>query len=110
MKIVITASVDAITGSFDKRFGRAAWFCVFDDVLETYYFIENEHVAARTGAGTKAAEKMVALGVKKIISGDFGTKGMKILESFDVQMVIIHEEGLSVRNLLERLSNHKTNK
>lgn len=103
MKTVITASGDAITNQFDKRFGRASWFCVFDDVLESVCFIENQHVDANNGAGTKTVEKMLELGVKKIISGDFGTKGKEMLERMDVQMVIIQEEGLSVGDIIDRL-------
>jgi len=103
MKTVITASGDALTNQFDKRFGRASWFCVFDDALQSVSFVENEHVTASNGAGTKAVEKMLELGVKKIISGDFGPKGKELLERFDVQMVIIQEEGLSVGDIVERL-------
>lgn len=30
MKTVITAAGNNVSAAFDKRFGRAAWFCVYD--------------------------------------------------------------------------------
>jgi predicted Fe-Mo cluster-binding NifX family protein len=74
MKTIITSSENKITAAFDKRFGRAAWFCLYDDQTGETEFIENSNVHSSNGAGTKAAEKAVELKVEKVISGDFGPK------------------------------------
>jgi predicted Fe-Mo cluster-binding NifX family protein len=102
MKTVITASGNIPTSPFDKRFGRAAWFCLFDDVSGQMEFLENEYANANGGAGTKVAEKMVELGVRKVISGDFGPKAKDLLEKFDIQMVVVQDD-LTVELLLEKL-------
>ena len=59
MKTVITSKGKTKDDHFDLRFGRAAWFCVFDEATGKFSFIENDQAEATEGAGTKAAEKMV---------------------------------------------------
>jgi predicted Fe-Mo cluster-binding NifX family protein len=103
MKTLITSTGDHLEAAFDKRFGRASWFCVFDESTGETAFYQNENVNATGGAGTKAAEKVVELGVGKIISGDFGPKAKDLLNKFNIQMVIIEEEDLSVKEILERI-------
>jgi len=103
MKTLITSTGDHLGAAFDKRFGRAAWFYVFDESTGETAFYQNENVNATGGAGTKAAEKVVELGVEKIISGDFGPKAKDLLNKFNIQMVIIEEEDLSVNKIVERI-------
>ena len=62
MKTVISSTGNEPNSLFDLRFGRAGWFCVYDDANGEVEFFENEHANAQGGAGTKAAEKMVELG------------------------------------------------
>ncbi|NLX72320.1 MAG: dinitrogenase iron-molybdenum cofactor biosynthesis protein [Bacteroidales bacterium] len=102
MKTVITVTGNTTASPFDKRFGRAAWFCLFDDASGQIEFLENKYANVNGGAGTKVAEMMVELGVQKVISGDFGPKAKDLLEKFEVQMVIVQDD-LSVEHLLEKL-------
>lgn len=104
MKTVITSKGNNQNAEFDLRFGWAAWFCVVDDLSGKSIFIENEHADATGGAGTKAAEKMVELGVQKVISGDFGPKAKELLEKFNIQMVIISEHNQSIKQIISRLT------
>lgn len=103
MKTIITASDNNTSAQFDKRFGRAAWFCVYDEETKETSFIENGNISASNGAGTKAAEKMVELGIKKVISGDFGPKAKDLLDKFSVQMVIIQDDGLTIADIIQKL-------
>ncbi|MGQ1891473.1 NifB/NifX family molybdenum-iron cluster-binding protein [Thermophagus sp. OGC60D27] len=102
MKTLITSTTENSEGLFDKRFGRAAWFCVLDEETGETSFLKNENAEGQSGAGTKTAEKVVELGVEKVISGDFGPKAKKLLEKFGVQMVIINED-LKVIDLINRI-------
>lgn len=104
MKTVITSAGDQLTAAFDKRFGRASWFCLFDDETKETKFFVNEHENANNGAGTKAAETMVNLGAKKVISGDFGPKAKELLEQFNIQMVILSDNGLSIASVIDKIS------
>ncbi|MCK5137468.1 MAG: NifB/NifX family molybdenum-iron cluster-binding protein [Bacteroidales bacterium] len=105
MKTVITSKGNNQNASFDLRFGRAGWFCVVDDASGKPSFIENEQADATGGAGVKAAEKMVELGVQKVISGDFGPKAKELLEKFNIQMVIIQGENQSIKEIISQLIN-----
>jgi predicted Fe-Mo cluster-binding NifX family protein len=102
-KTVITALEKGLEAGFDKRFGRAACFCVLDKASGSVNFFENESLNAGHGAGTKAAEKMVEWGVDKIISGDFGPKAKELLEKFNVQMVVLQDDGLTVQDIINKL-------
>ena len=103
MKTVITASGDSVKDQFDKRFGRAAWFCVLDEETNETTFFDNANISASNGAGTKAAEKMVELGVKKVISGDFGPKAKDLLDKFDIQMVILQDDDITVQDVIKKI-------
>lgn len=103
MKTVITAAENNTSAAFDRRFGRGAWFCVYNDETGSAEFVQNENTEANNGAGTKAAEKMVVLGAEKVISGDFGPKAKDVLEKFNIQMVILQDDGLTVQDIIDKL-------
>jgi predicted Fe-Mo cluster-binding NifX family protein len=104
MKTVITASNNTIKATFDKRFGRAAWFCVFDENTKEVNFYQNLHIDASNGAGLKAAEKIIEMKIQKVISGDFGPKAKDLLDKFNIQMVILQDEDLTVGSIIEKLN------
>jgi predicted Fe-Mo cluster-binding NifX family protein len=106
-KTIITSTGNSLDSKFDRRFGRAAWYCLFDEEKGDIEFYENENVNSSHGAGTKAAEKMVELNVQKIISGDFGPKAKDLLEKFNIQMVIIQDDDSSIQTVINKI---KTNK
>jgi predicted Fe-Mo cluster-binding NifX family protein len=103
MKTVITSSGNGTSAQFDKRFGRAAWFCVYDEETKEITFFNNGNISASNGAGVRAAERMVELGVGKVISGDFGPKAKDLLDKFDVQMVIIQGDDLTVEEIIQKI-------
>jgi len=100
--IVITSSGNELTSQFDKRFGRAEWFCLLDSKTKESRFIKNEFINSNHGAGTKAAELMIELKVDKIISGDFGPKAKELLEELNIQMVIIQDSTI-IQEIIKRI-------
>ncbi len=107
MNTVVTSSENKIESAFDKRFGRAAWFCLYNEETEEITFIDNENLAAANGAGTKAAEKMAEMNVSKVISGDFGPKAKELLEKFSIQMVVLQDDDITVKDIIEKIKNGK---
>ena len=105
MKIIITSTENKLKSKFDLRFGRAAWFCVYNSETNETDFIENENMNAHSGAGTKAAEKVAELGVKQVISGHFGPKAKSLLEQFKIQMIILDENNNSVQEIINKIQN-----
>lgn len=103
MKTIITSTGNKLTSKFDLRFGRAAWFCLYDSATGKATFHENMHLEDGHGAGPKAAEKSFELGARKVISGDFGPKAKDILEKLNIQMVIIDNDNQTVGEIVEKL-------
>ena len=103
MKTVITSQGNNVDAIFDQRFGRAAWFCVFDEEAQTTEFVKNENADAPGGAGTKSGETMAALAAQKVVSGHYGPKAKELLERLGVQMVIFDGEGKTIKEIIETL-------
>lgn len=104
MKTVITSLANSLEAQKDLRFGRSAWFCIYNESTKEILFERNEQIDSGNGAGYKAAEKMIKLDVKKIISGDCGPKARNMLEKFRVQIVVLEDEQLTVKDIIEKLN------
>jgi predicted Fe-Mo cluster-binding NifX family protein len=101
MKTIISSTGNNLDSGFDLRFGRAGWFCLLDEETGETTFYENEHKEASHGAGTKVVEKVVELGAKRVISGDFGPKAKELLENFKIQMVLLSDDSKSIADILD---------
>lgn len=100
MKIAITSLENNKESKMDPRFGRGAFFAVYDSENKEFSFYENEAKEASGGAGPKAAEQIVNLGVKKLLSSDFGPKAKAALESLGIEMVLCTDEVKTVEEIL----------
>lgn len=103
MKTIITATGNTIESKFDLRYGRAKYFCLYNDDDKSTTFIPNQHMDAQSGAGTKVAEQTIELGVNRVISGDFGPKAKEMLDKFKVQMIIIEDANQSIADLIQKM-------
>ena len=103
MKTIITSTGNQLNSIFDLRFGRAGWFCLYDDQSGEISFIENENINSQSGAGTNTVEKVVELGAQKVISGDFGPKAKELLEKFNIQMVLLQDDNSTVQHIIDNL-------
>ncbi len=105
MKTIISSAGGSLKSHFDLRFGRAAWFCLYDETTAETIFFENEYKDVNHGAGGKVVENVVAQGVKKVISGDFGPKAKELLEKFNIQMVMIQDDSQTINDIIDQLKN-----
>jgi predicted Fe-Mo cluster-binding NifX family protein len=103
MKTVITSSGDTLQSTMDARFGRCAYFCVYDHQSGSSTFVKNEYADAIGGAGQKVAEKMLTLGIRRIVSGDFGPKAKELLDKYQVQLVKFGEDHKTIEQIIETL-------
>lgn len=103
MKTVITSAGNKASSAFDERFGRAAWFCLLNEETGQTRFIQNEFAEAAQGAGRRVVEKLAALGVTKVISGDFGPKAKELLEQLNIQMVMINDDAVTVADIIKKM-------
>ena len=77
-------------------------FLLNEETGETHFY-ENENKDASHGAGTKAVEKLVELGVTRVISGDFGPKAKELLEKFNIQMVLLSDDSKSIADIADSI-------
>lgn len=103
MKTLISSSGKNTNARFDLRFARASWFCVYDEESKNVEFIENYFLDSNTGLGNKVVEMVLELGIKKIISGDFGSNVKNLLGTQNIQMVILKDENLSIQDIINKI-------
>jgi len=76
-------------GQLDTRFGRAAWFVVFDTDTEKYFSIPNEqNLNLPQGAGIQSAALVVNAGVKVLITSHCGPKAFSVLKKGGVEIFL----------------------
>lgn len=100
MKTIITSTEDNMLATMDLRFGRCAWFCLYEHEKKQATFIKNKYKDARGGAGTKVAEMMLNMGVDRIISGDFGPKAKDMLDKFNIQLIKMDDDHKTINEII----------
>ena len=101
MQIAISSTGADLDAPFDPRFGRAAYFIVFDEETEAWQAHANPAVDASGGAGVQAAQFVANQGVWAVISGDFGPNAHQALAAANLAMYLAPTaEALSVRQLI----------
>ncbi len=86
MKIAITSMDGTLEGMVDERFGRARKLIVYDIATDTFEVAENSpQMNLAQGAGIQAAQNVVNLGVRTIISGHLGPKAFQVLQSAGIE-------------------------
>lgn len=80
MKIAVCAQSDTPNAAIDARFGRAAFFAVFDDAARQWAFFENnQNLQAAQGAGIQAAQTVIDANADALIAFNVGPKAMAAL-------------------------------
>ena len=89
-KICVSSTGESLDLEMDAHFGRCSFFAVIeieDGKIASTEFIKNEAAERGHGAGTTAADFVAKLGVKAIISGDFGPKADDVLSQLNIEMI-----------------------
>jgi len=89
MKLIITAAAPELEAPVDPRFGRGAYFIVFDTDTQQWQAHKNEGVNATGGAGSQAAQFVAQQGVDAVISGDFGPNAYIALAAAEIRMYLL---------------------
>ncbi|MBN1684057.1 MAG: NifB/NifX family molybdenum-iron cluster-binding protein [Gammaproteobacteria bacterium] len=87
MKIAITAQNDRLDAEIDPRFGRCAYFIIFDTITKQFEAIQNPNQDARSGAGIQAGQFMIEKGIKKVLTGKVGPNAERVLKSAGIDIV-----------------------
>ena len=79
-KIAICASGDSPSASVDGRFGRCAYFMLWDEEQGSFDAISNSGPGLNQGAGTGAAHELLRRGVGIIICNHIGPKALTVFQ------------------------------
>lgn len=104
MKAAITSTGNAPDSELDQRFGRCAYFVIYDTESKSTEFVPNPNKDAEGGAGPASVQLVASKGVSKIISGEFGMKIKPLLDSLKIQMVVLKEPGKKIREIIDMLN------
>lgn len=105
MKIAITSTGNSLESSLDQRFGRCAWFVIYDTETKGIEFIPNPNKEALEGAGPASAQIVASRNVQKIVSGEFGAKIKSLLDSLNIQMIILKEPDKKIAEIINMFNN-----
>lgn len=106
MKVAITSTGNTLESTIDTRFGRCAYFFIYDIENKVMEFIPNNNANIDEGAGPASVKFVASRNVKKIISGEFGLKIKSLLDCLKIQMIILKSPEKKIKEIIEML-NHK---
>ncbi len=92
MKVAITSQGNDYQSLMDARFGRCAYFAIYDTESGIMKFEENLNKEVEEGAGPASVSFVANQGVSKIVSGGFGIKIKTLLNDLNIQMIILKHE------------------
>ncbi|HBX52536.1 MAG: hypothetical protein A2275_12905 [Bacteroidetes bacterium RIFOXYA12_FULL_35_11] len=107
MKVAITSTGNTLKSTIDQRFGRCAYFVIYDTETKSIEFIPNPNKDAEEGAGPASVQLVAAKNVNKIISGEFGMKIKSLLDSLKIQMIILKEKEKTITDIINLLDHEK---
>ncbi|HKL96890.1 MAG TPA: NifB/NifX family molybdenum-iron cluster-binding protein [Paludibacteraceae bacterium] len=101
MKIAITSQGSTLSAQIDSRFGRCAYFGIYDTDTKNIEFLANPAKEASDGAGPAAVQFVAKQGVSKIIAGEFGGKIQSLLQSLKIEMQT--ESNKTIEEIIKQL-------
>jgi predicted DNA-binding protein (UPF0251 family)/predicted Fe-Mo cluster-binding NifX family protein len=87
MKIVVCAQSNSPQSAIDSRFGRSAFWAIFDDQSKQWEFIPNrQNLQAAQGAGIQAAQTVLDADAGILIACNVGPKAMAVLQAGGIEI------------------------
>ena len=90
MIIAVSSQGDNLDSPVDPRFGRAAYFVIYDTDNGSFEVVSNAtNVGAAQGAGIQAAQLVAGYSPNLVISGNIGPKAFSVLEAVVGQLYLV---------------------
>ena len=105
MRVAITSTGQSLESKLDQRFGRCAFFVIYDTETGGVEILPNPNKDAEEGAGPASVQLVASKEVQKIVSGEFGVKIKSLLDSLKIQMIVYKEPGKNVKSVIDMLNN-----
>ena len=106
MKVAITSTGNTLESKLDSRFGRCSYFVIYDTDTKATEFVPNSNKENIEGAGPASVQLVASRGVKKVVSGEFGSKVKAIFDSLQIQLVVISNQEKTIKEIIVLL-NHE---
>jgi uncharacterized protein len=90
-KIAICARGDSQSASVDGRFGRCAYFMIWDEEQGSFDVLNNSWPNLNQGAGTGAAQELIHRGVGILICNRIGPKALTVFQRAGVKLYLAGE-------------------
>jgi predicted Fe-Mo cluster-binding NifX family protein len=104
MKVAITSKGNTLESVIDSRFGRCAYFVIYNTESSSVEFLPNPNKDVEEGAGPASVQLIASRNVNKIISGEFGMKIKSLLDSLKIQMIVIKEPEKQIKDIINMLN------
>lgn len=105
MKVAITSTGNSPDANLDSRFGRCAYFVVYDTESRSTEFIPNPNKENVEGAGPASVQLVASRGVRKVVSGEFGAKVKSIFDSLQIQLIVLNDPEKKIHEIIDLLNN-----
>ena len=105
MKIAITSTGNNLESKLDQRFGRCSYFAIYDTENDGLEFIPNPNKDVSEGAGPASVQIVASRNVSKIVSGEFGMKIKSLLDSLQIQLIMLKNTEKSISEIIQMLKN-----
>jgi predicted DNA-binding protein (UPF0251 family)/predicted Fe-Mo cluster-binding NifX family protein len=99
--IAICSSGDSMDSLVDGRFGRCAYFIIWDEEKKEAKVLNNQSLDANQGAGTGLAQQIINQGVGALICNRIGPKAFAVLNQVGIK-IFSGSEGITVEATLEK--------
>lgn len=87
MRIAVSSTGDSLDSPVDPRFGRCSYFIVFEQDGK-HHAVRNMGQALGNGAGIQAAQQMIDMGIRTVVTGDVGPNAFRVLAAGGVRMFV----------------------
>ena len=87
MKVCVSASSNSLDAPVDSRFGRCPYFVIVDSETMQFDAIANNSSSAAHGAGIQAAQTVVNMGAKVVLTGNVGPNAFNVLSASGITIV-----------------------
>ncbi len=98
MRIAITSENKSLDSQIDSRFGRCAYFAIYDTEKKTTEFYPNTAKDSAEGAGPAAVKFVASKGVKKVVAPEIGRKAEALLNQLGI--AITNEKDKTIAEII----------
>ena len=103
MIVAITSTGNSLESFIDPRFGRCSCFVFYNTETKESVFQPNPFKDNDEGVGVAVVDWISAFSCSKIISGQFGMKIKPLLDESRIQLILVNDSKLTIRQIINLL-------